>query len=272
MEDETNQSSAPEVNDDAGIFADESNDDQQTTETEPNNDSATDDMQTDDDVSGGDDPLNDYLTIKYNGAEENLTYDEAVELAQKGKNYDKIYNRLQELQNDPVRQVFEEQAKQAGMTLPEYADRLKQFQQESRVQSIANDFKEKNPDVTDEVAEQFARERYKNELTERQVQEEQARMERDAAIESQAQAQVKAFMELYPNVDIETLPEEVIQDIDQHGETLLSAYRAYQNRQLKAELEAARANNDNRSKSTGSLGTNAGNDNGGDDFLKGLLG
>ena len=37
-----------------------------------------------------------FMSIRYNGADENLTREQAIELAQKGKNYDKIYNRLNE--------------------------------------------------------------------------------------------------------------------------------------------------------------------------------
>ncbi len=36
------------------------------------------------------------LTVKYNGEEKKLTYEEAVAYAQKGMNYDKIYQRLRD--------------------------------------------------------------------------------------------------------------------------------------------------------------------------------
>lgn len=212
------------------------------------------------------------LDIKYNGAIESLTKEQAIEYAQKGRNYDRMMERLNALQNDPVRTVIAEQAKRAGMTTEEYVDRLQRFQTESDITRIANQFKEKNPDVSDEVATQYARAEYQNQINARQQQEVLQRQQADSVRQQRARDQVEAFLNTYPDVDIRALPQEVVDDINIRGETLLSAYRAYENKRLRSELEAARTNQANKAKATGTLSENAGSDDGGDPFLAGLLG
>lgn len=212
------------------------------------------------------------LDIKYNGATESLTKEQAIEYAQKGRNYDKMMERLNALQNDPTRRVFEEQARRAGLSLEDYAQRLQRFQEESNITRIANDFKQKNPDVSDEVASQYARAEYQNQINLRAQQDAMQRAQAQNVRQQKARDQVEAFLETYPDVDIRTLPQEVVDDINLRGETLLSAYRAFENKRLRSELEAARTNQTNKAKATGNLSDNAGSDTDGDPFLQGLLG
>lgn len=216
-------------------------------------------------------PTDDFdLEIKYNGSEEHLTREQAIELAQKGKNYDKIYERLQNLQNDPIRQVFEEQARRAGLTVEEYANRIVQFQNESDINRIARDFKEKNPDATDEIAEQYARAEHQNRMNQRQQELDLQRQQMEQSRQEQARNEVLDFQKVYPDVDIAKLPKEVIDDINS-GTSLMSAYRAYEISQLKTELSALRKNEENKSRSVGALNENNSNESGEDPFLTGLL-
>lgn len=216
-------------------------------------------------------PKDDFdLEIKYNGSEEHLTREQAIELAQKGKNYDKIYERLQNLQNDPIRQVFEEQARRAGLTVEEYANRIVQFQNESDINRIARDFKEKNPDATDEIAEQYARAEHQNRMNQRQQELDLQRQQMEQSRQEQARNEVLDFQRVYPDVDIAKLPKEVIDDINS-GTSLMSAYRAYEISQLKTELSALRKNEENKSRSVGALNENNSNESGEDPFLTGLL-
>lgn len=214
-----------------------------------------------------------FLNIRYNGADESLTKEQAIELAQKGRNYDKIYSRMQELQNDPIRKMVEEQAQRAGLTVQEYTNRLAQFQETSAINRIARDFMAKNPGVTEEVAQQYAQTEYRNQLNQQQAKQAQAEAQATQDRQATAKAQVEQFMREYPDVDIQKLPQEVIEDIDMRGETLLSAYRSYENKQLRKELEAARTNTTNKIKSVGNITSNAGSSaSNGDPFLEGLLG
>ena len=262
MEENTNQIESMDNDDlsfdEANTTADEETHETETSETEtPETPEPQDDWK---------------LDIKYNGAIESLTKEQAIEYAQKGRNYDKMMERLNALQNDPTRRVFEEQARRAGLSLDEYAQRLQRFQEESNITRIANDFKQKNPEVSDEVANQYARAEYQNQINLRAQQDAMQRVQAQNVRQQKARDQVEAFLQTYPDVDIRTLPQEVVDDINLRGETLLSAYRAFENKRLRSELEAARTNQANKAKATGNLSDNAGSDTGGDPFLAGLLG
>ena len=267
MEESVNQTETMQetTSDDLDLSIDEVNDSQ--TESEESYSEATETESTDTETQEDDFSL----PIKYNGATENLTREEATILAQKGRNYDKMMERLNALQNDPTRRVFEEQARRSGLTLEEYADRLQQFQEESNITQIANNFKAQNPEVSDEVATQYARAEYQNQINAREQQDAIQRQHAEEIRHQRASEQVEIFMRDYPDVDIAKLPEEVILDINQNGETLLSAYRAYENKQLRIELDRERKNNVNAQKATGNLADSVGNDKGMDDFVDGLF-
>lgn len=212
-----------------------------------------------------------FMKVKYNGAEQGLSQEEAITYAQKGMNYDKIYGQLEQLRNDPTRQVFEAQAQRAGLSLSEYAERLNQFQAESEKTQIANDFKRKNPDVTDEVARQYAEAQYQSTAMKKQAEQAQATQKAEQDRQQEAIAQIEAFQKEYPDVDIRNLPTDVVDSINA-GETLLSAYRAHENREMRKTIEALRQNKANESVATGGLSQNTASTDGGDPFLAGLLG
>ncbi len=212
-----------------------------------------------------------FLRIRYNGADEDLTAEQAKELAEKGRNYDKVKAQRDQLQNDPMRKQIESLAKSAGLSTDDYLTRLGQLQERSKITQIAQQFKQEHPGADDASALDYAKQAYQNQMAAEE--QERAQYEQQAADirKAKAQEEVQAFMNEYPDVDIFNLPAEVVERIN-GGERLMSAYHAYENKQLKAELAALRKNMTNKSKSVGSVAKNSANDTGGDPFLTGLLG
>ena len=212
-----------------------------------------------------------FLNIRYNGADESLTKEQAIELAQKGRNYDKIYERYQALQNDPVRQLIEQQAQNAGLEVNEYVNRLNQLQERSNLNRIAQQYKQSHPGVDDNAALEYAQLAYQQERASKQ-QAEQQKLQTAANERQQiAQAQVRQFMTEYPEVDIQHLPVEVIDRINA-GETLMSAYHAYENAELRKQVATLLRNQGNRTKSVGKVSVNNASDVGEDPFVQGLFG
>jgi hypothetical protein len=212
-----------------------------------------------------------FMTVKYNGAEQGLSQDEAITYAQKGMNYDKVYGQLEQMRNDPVRRAFEEQAARAGLSLNEYAERLDQFQRESAINRLANDFMNENPDATEDIARKFAEAQYQNNLVQKQQEQAEYLAQEQANQQQWAYQQIEAFQKAYPDVDIRSLPQDVVDEINA-GESLLSAYRAHENKEMKNTITALRQNRYNEATSTGSLSNNSKQEGGGDPFLEGLLG
>lgn len=212
-----------------------------------------------------------FMTVKYNGAEQGLSQDEAITYAQKGMNYDKVYGQLEQLRNDPIRRVFEEQAQRAGLSLNEYAERLDQFQRESAINRLANTFMDENPDATEDIARKYAEAQYNSTLAQNEREQANSIAQEEANRQQWAMSQIEAFQRAYPDVDIRTLPQDVIDEINA-GESLLSAYRAHENREMKETITALRQNRYNEETSTGTLSNNSKQEGGGDPFLDGLLG
>ncbi len=247
------------------------NQSQETTEESGFEDLFTEEQSSEESPAAESTETTPFMTVKYNGAEKGLSQEEAITFAQKGMNYDKIHGQLEQMRNDPTRRVFEEQAKRAGLSLSEYAERLEQFQAESAKMKIANDFKRENPDVSDEIAMKYADAQYQSTAMQKQQEEAQRQAQIEADSQQQAIAQLEAFQKVYPDVDIRNLPADVIDEINA-GETLLSAYRAHENREMRNTIAALRQNKQNEATATGTLGNNAKPASSGDPFLDGLLG
>ena len=140
-EEMVNQSSSETTNDDVfeTMFADDSTDDsteENTEETEETHEDENQDTQSEE--------ATDFLNIRYNGEDKALTQDEAIMLAQKGMNYDKVKGKLDALENGALKSISAI-AERAGMTIDEYAERLNDFQEQSEITQIANEYQKKHP-------------------------------------------------------------------------------------------------------------------------------
>lgn len=210
------------------------------------------------------------LDIRYNGQNQTLNREQATTLAQKGMNYDKINERLQQALNNPVLKVLESNAKKAGMSVEDYANRMAQFQDTMNIQQIAKEFKSQHQDASDEVATAYANEVYKNRLADIAKQDAEAAKASEQAEQNKLIAEVQAFTQRFPDVDIEKLPADVIDDINA-GTPLMEAYLSYENQQLRNRLSNHDTNVKNKNNSVGKVSDNSGSDKT-DPFLEGLLG
>lgn len=210
------------------------------------------------------------LDIRYNGQNQTLNREQATTLAQKGMNYDKINEKLQQALNNPVLKVLESNAKKAGMSVEDYANRMAQFQDTMNIQQIAKEFKSQHQDASDEVATAYANEVYKNRLADIAKQDAEAAKASEQAEQNKLIAEVQAFTQRFPDVDIEKLPADVIDDINA-GTPLMEAYLSYENQQLRNRLSNHDTNVKNKNNSVGKVSDNSGPDKT-DPFLEGLLG
>ena len=273
MAGETNQSSTPETevmqfDDSDAVGADNSS----SETTAPETSKETVETEGAKPASDGKPDEEPFLDIKYNGAEEHLTKEEAVTLAQKGRNYDKIMEKYNSLANSPALKIINEQAKRANMSVDDYVSRLQEFQRKSDQNRIAQKFREDHPDADDDVVDAYAEQAYQNQLAQEKQQEEKQAADAQKNLEETAKRMLDAFVQEYPDVDVTNLPEEVKVDIDQNGMSLLDAYRAYDLKLTKQALAAERQNKSNRATATGALSDNKGSVESNDPFIQGLLG
>jgi hypothetical protein len=204
----------------------------------------------------------DTFTLKVLGEEKSFTREEVVPLAQKGMDYDRVKGQLEEARNSlkEYEQIkgdlskrneqlycLEELAKEQNQTLDELIE-VTQAQVMSRKTG-------QNIEVCRGIV--------KNQRLERELKAQQAKMNETVDQNAKRDADIDAFMKAYPNLaaDPKALPQEVW-DAVKGGESLLNAYRAYEIKELRAQLEQQKAEAEkklqkeiNKSRSTGSMGT-----------------
>lgn len=188
--------------------------------------------------------------------------EEVIALAQKGMDYDRIREKYDaakptiewyEKNYDTVRWL-EDMAKNQGMTLAEMVD-------ETRAEIMA---KETNKSV-DVCRGIIANERKALELEaqKKALESRSSEAEEQANAKAKMEADVKAFVDAYPDAakDPNSLPKEVW-DAVHKGESLVNAYRAWENKQLKAQLDKEKKDAErraqeqkNKARSTGSQST-----------------
>ena len=211
------------------------------------------------------------LAVKYDGVEKQLTEAEARELAQKGMNYDRIKQRYDELANSEELTLLDQLAKEAGVSnRTEFVKTLAQYSQHNAVNQYVEQLKQQHPDTDESVLRELA----ETKLRQQQKEQEEQRLNTQQQAEKQQKeafaAQYNAFITEYPNVDPAKLPDEVIQSMAA-GETMLSAYRVYELKQLRAEKAAAEANQKNKNKALGSVKDGNLGDEKPDPILEGFL-
>ena len=93
-----------------------------------------------------------FLNIRYNKEDVALTREEAIELAQKGKNYDKVLGSYNDL-NSKISRL----AKMNGMDISTYLQNLDRTQLNFEVSKEAKELKKKYPNSDDVLLEELAR-------------------------------------------------------------------------------------------------------------------
>lgn len=203
--------------------------------------------------------------LKYNGEIKKVTKDEAVQLAQKGMNYDKKVNELDALKNSRQIKVIERLANQANMTIDQYLDQVELGFENQNIKNISLELKKKYPDSSDELLNELAKSQYalimqenKKRADEEARQKEESQHDEQKEQDDKLNAMISEFMNLYPDVDLEKELQnaDFIKLVDQ-GHSLISAFQTIENQRLKNELEALKMNTKNKSKATGSISGNS---------------
>lgn len=200
----------------------------------------------------------DQLILKYMGEEKAVSREEAVTLAQKGMDYDRQRQKMDEISAEKAKleksiSLFDRIAKQQGFAgVDALAD-------ETEASILAN---EQGIDITI-AREKVAVEREKREVAAEKERMAQERAEKDTtALEAKKEEERKekdilAFTTSFPDVKPSDIPAEVWKAVGK-GESLVSAYRDYKSQQEITELKTKLKNTENKQRTTGSMST-AGN-------------
>lgn len=181
-----------------------------------------------------------FLQIKYNKEEKALSKEEAQILAQKGMNYDKVIQRLEEFENNPNLQYLNDLASRSNMSL----DQLVGYWQEQENEAALNELLERN--IPEEYAKEMLESRkFREQLQQKEMEQQQKNKEQKEFID---------FAETFKDIKPEDIPVEVWKTREELGIPLKYAYMEYENSNLKKDREILINNQNNRKKAPG-LGT-----------------
>lgn len=177
------------------------------------------------------------IKIVFRGEERDLTYDEAVALAQKGMHYEGVRQERDDLkaarnQTDSSLREVEKWAQQAGMELPEYIQYLQTTRRSQAVEREITAIRQKYPDIPEEAAKEMAETRIKD-MDEK---EQQVVQQRKSEAERAQQKPWDDFIRAYPHMDaFEKIPAEVVADIND-GATPIEAMLRYEKKDLQKQI------------------------------------
>lgn len=188
------------------------------------------------------------VKYKYNHQDVEEVFDPAT--YQKGKNYDKIHEKLQAYEQDESLKILDEIANEYKVPKADLVKRWKAELAENSVKEYAEQY-----DIPPEVAKELIdskreRDLYKNQyLTAEQIRKKQEHIEN----------QIKEFKEAYPDVKDADIPDSVIEMARDRQIPLKIAYEAYLAPTLKErvekmeqELKVKNVNEENSASSMGS--------------------
>ena len=190
--------------------------------------------------------------IKYNKEEVNVdSIEDLISNYQKGLNYDKKVQELENLQNSKLEKYAKSKAEELGITVDEYMDRVEQYEKD---QQKAREEEQLEEMINNGVPDSIAREVIATSQLRRELQ----KKENELKAREEAQAKEKAknkeyedFLNEFPDVNPEDIPKEVFEDAE--NSSLSNAYMKWQLKELQNQLSVAKTNEKNKEASVGGV-------------------
>ena len=182
-----------------------------------------------------------FLRVKYNKEERGLTQDEAIMLSQKGLNYDKLQEKLQQMENNPGLNYLNELAQRSNTDIESLVNYWREQEQQQQLNQL----------VQNNIPEEYAREIIENRKFREQLESQQRENQQK---EAQNQ-EFKQFFETFPDVRPEDIPPAVWEN-SENGIPLKYAYMEHEMAKLRNDIKVLKQNQTNKAKAPG-LGATA---------------
>lgn len=227
----------------------------ETSEEETNEDSKPSETQEDNSNDEVDfKPLLDALKgkIKYNKEEvEVSSIDDLIENYQKGLNYDKKLQELENLQNSKLEKYAKTKADELGISVDEYMNRVEAYEKE---QEKAKEEEKMQEFINNGVPEDIAKEVIAGAQIRNQLQKElnELKAEREASRkEAEKNKEYEDFLKEFPDVKADEIPKEVFEEAEKSS--LSNAYMKWKLKDLQNQLSVAKTNEKNAKTSVGGI-------------------
>ena len=228
--------------------AEESSDGEENNEPEVPSEGSKDNSKSEKEVDFK--PLLEELSkrVKYN--KENVSIESVEDLIngyQKGLNYDKVQDKLENLQNSKLEKYAKQKADELGITVDEYMDQVEQYE---KAQQKAREEAEIEEMVNNGVPEETARRLIAAEqaIKVAQQRENELKAEKEALEkEKNKNKEYEDFLKEFPDVNPDDIPKEVFEEAEKSS--LSNAYMKWQMNEMKNKL-AVKEQNEKNSKAT----------------------
>lgn len=221
---------------------------------------------TDDNTTPKQSKPTDQFKIKYNGQEETLTYEQMIELAQKGRNYDHVFQEKEALKNSEELKVLSQLAKESGYEdTKSYVEAMRQMSVQSKIDKR----------VAELEASGWDRDQAKY-VADLEMKAQTTQPPQSSANDGNKELEddFNALLNAYPETRKFTSPDQYPPEFKEmlvNGEKPVVAYSKYLANKADAERRIAEQNAQNKQRDPGSFKSTQ-NDGGKDNFLDGLFG
>jgi hypothetical protein len=190
--------------------------------------------------------------IKYNKEEVNVeSIEDLITGYQKGLNYDKKLQELENLQNSKLEKYAKAKAEEMGITVDEYMDQVEAYEKE---QERAKERERIEEMVNNGVPEETAKEviaagqmRKKYQQMENELKRREEALEKEEAKKKEYQS----FLDKFPDVNPDDIPKEVFEEAE--NSSLTEAYMNWKLKDLENQLKVAKTNEKNAKASVGGV-------------------
>lgn len=229
---------------------------QESSEEETNEDSEPSETQEDNSEDEQVDfkPLLEELSKKVKYNKENVSIESLEDLIngyQKGLNYDKIQEKLENLQNSKAEVYLKKKADELGISVDEYMDQVEDYE---RRQQEEQDQERLEEMIENGVPEDVAREVIATAELRRRLQEKENELKEKEEASKKKEKEEKEyedFLKNFPDVNPEDIPKEVFEEAV--NSDLSSAYMKYKLSQLETQLKVSKQNEENAASTVGGV-------------------
>ena len=190
--------------------------------------------------------------IKYNKESVNVeSIEDLITGYQKGLNYDKKLQELENLQNSKLEKYARTKAAELGITVDEYMEQVEQYEKD---QQKAREEEQLEEMINNGVPDSIAREVIATSQLRRELQKKENELkeqEEASKREAEKNREYEEFLDRFPDVNPEDIPKEVFEDAQ--TTSLSDAYMKWQIKELQKQLSVAKTNEKNREASVGGV-------------------
>lgn len=207
--------------------------------------------------------------VKYNKESVQIdSIDDVVSNYQKGLNYDKLVEKLNNLEHSKAMSYITNKAQELGMSVDEYMEQVENYEKEQEKKREQEKLEEM---ISNGVPEDVAKEVIATSQLRRELQAEKNKLEKEKQEKLDKESKDKEyadFIKEFPDVNAEDIPKDVF--LNAENSSLREAYMKYQLEEQKKQIEILKKQNENKSSSVGSTTEFGGKENKATDpFLEG---